>query len=52
MEMLVAKGYQARLLAGQDGMVRVIVGPYSDQKSLDDAKSALEASGFRPIRVW
>jgi tetratricopeptide (TPR) repeat protein len=51
--LLKAKGFRASLLSGtEDNLVRVIVGPYSDQQSLDQAKNSLEAAGFRPVRVW
>jgi cell division septation protein DedD len=50
--LLKAKGFRASVLGGQDNLVRVIVGPYPDQQSLDQAKDSLEAAGFRPVRVW
>jgi beta-lactamase regulating signal transducer with metallopeptidase domain/cell division septation protein DedD len=50
--LLKAKGFSASLLGGQDNLVRVVVGPYPDQQSLDQAKGALEAAGFRAVRVW
>jgi hypothetical protein len=37
---------------GSDSLVRVIVGPYSDDASLADARSKLEAAGYRVIRSW
>ena len=50
--LLKAKGFNTSLLGGQDNQVRVMVGPYSDQQSLDQAKGSIEAAGFRAVRVW
>jgi beta-lactamase regulating signal transducer with metallopeptidase domain len=50
--LLKAKGFHASLLGGKDNLVRVVVGPYPDQQSLDQAKGSLEAAGFRAVRVW
>ena len=35
-----------------DHQVRVVAGPYFDAQSLERAKGALEAAGFRTIRAW
>ena len=35
-----------------EDVVRVMAGPYFDQQSTNQAKSALEAAGFRPLRMW
>ena len=35
-----------------DNQVRVIAGPYFDQQSLNQAKTALETAGFRIMRLW
>jgi beta-lactamase regulating signal transducer with metallopeptidase domain/cell division septation protein DedD len=50
--LLKAKGFSASLLGGQDNLVRVVVGPYPDAQSLDQAKGALVAAGFRAVRIW
>ena len=36
---------------GSYGMVQVLVGPYPDEASLAKAKTALEAAGYRPVRM-
>ncbi|MFY9728057.1 MAG: GWxTD domain-containing protein [Bryobacteraceae bacterium] len=36
---------------GRPGMVQVLVGPYPDEASLAKAKTALEAAGYRPVRM-
>jgi hypothetical protein len=35
-----------------DHQVRVIAGPYFDTRSLEQARSALAAAGFRIMRLW
>lgn len=53
-KMLRAKGFQSQIVeivAGQDNFVRLVVGPYTDAESLAQAKTALEAAGFKPIRI-
>jgi hypothetical protein len=46
------KGFTVRAFADLDNQVRVLVGPYTSTQSLEQAKVALEAAGFRPIRTW
>lgn len=47
-----ARGFQVAMLAGDDKLVRVLVGPYFDNASIAKAKAQLEAAGFTPLRVW
>lgn len=47
-----AKGFQVAMLAGDDKLVRVMVGPYFDKASLAKAKSDLETAGYQPLRMW
>jgi beta-lactamase regulating signal transducer with metallopeptidase domain len=46
------RGFDARLHAGSDNLVRVVAGPYFDRALLEKAKKELEAAGFRPLRIW
>jgi len=53
LDALKAKGVQnVRIAIGSDQLVRLFVGPFSDQGSADDAKAALEAAGFHVVRQW
>ena len=53
MRLLQDKGFHfIRVVSGGDNLVRIMVGPYSDQASLDHAKDELETAGFHPLRVW
>jgi cell division protein FtsN len=45
-------GFSAILVSSQDRLVRVMAGPYTGPQSLEQAKAALEAAGFRAIREW
>jgi cell division septation protein DedD len=45
------RGFAAHLTPGPNGLVRVIIGPYSDRESLGKAKADLENAGFRPHLV-
>ena len=45
-------GFPVRIVAAPDGLVRVMVGPYQDQASLDQAKSALATQGITVVREW
>lgn len=48
-----ARGFAAMMHDSPvDHQVRVIAGPYFDTKSLEAAKTNLQAAGFRPIRSW
>jgi cell division septation protein DedD len=50
---LKAAGFPAgSALTGADGAVRVIVGPYPGDATLAEARSRLEAAGYRVIRSW
>jgi len=49
---LQSKGFDARMHAGSDNLVRVLVGPYFEDSASDKAKPAIEAAGFRVIRKW
>lgn len=44
------KGFPATLTPGPNNLVRVLVGPYKDTKSMGRAKTELEDIGFRPFR--
>jgi beta-lactamase regulating signal transducer with metallopeptidase domain/cell division septation protein DedD len=47
------KGFPAFVYdSATDHQVRVIAGPYLDPQSLEQAKSALTAAGFRVERLW
>jgi beta-lactamase regulating signal transducer with metallopeptidase domain/cell division septation protein DedD len=47
------KGFWPTLLtSSEDNLVRVMVGPYRDAQSLEQARASLEAAAFRPIRQW
>lgn len=39
-------------VSGADMQVRVMVGPFSDGPSLAEARSKLEAAGYRVLRSW
>jgi cell division septation protein DedD len=50
---LKAAGFAAgSALTTGDSAVRVIVGPYPDGTTLVQARSNLEAAGYRVIRSW
>jgi cell division septation protein DedD len=49
---LKSQGFPVRIVASSDRLVRVMVGPYSDQQSLDQAKAALASAGVTVIREW
>jgi cell division septation protein DedD len=49
---LKTKGFQSAMHASKDSLVRVVVGPFFDVPSAQNAKTALEAAGFRAIRKW
>ena len=50
---LESKGFRAALFrAREDDVVRVMVGPYSDPRTLERAKGEIEAAGFHALRVW
>jgi beta-lactamase regulating signal transducer with metallopeptidase domain/cell division septation protein DedD len=50
---LESKGFRAALFrAREDDLVRVMVGPYFDQQSLERAKGEIEAAGFHALRIW
>ena len=50
---LESKGFRAALFrAREDDLVRVMVGPYFDQLSLEKAKGEIEAAGFHALRIW
>ena len=38
--------------SGGNALVRVMIGPFADDVSLAEARSRLEAAGFRVIRTW
>jgi cell division septation protein DedD len=51
--LLKENGFHAVALASaEDNQVRVMVGPYSDARSLDRAKNSLQGAGFHPVRIW
>ncbi len=53
LQMLRNGGFSAApLVDAQDNLVRVMVGPYNDTQSLEQAKAEIEKAGFRPLRVW
>jgi cell division septation protein DedD len=43
------KGFPATLGPGPNELLRVLVGPYTDNAALGDAKARLESAGFHPI---
>jgi cell division septation protein DedD len=43
------KGFPVTLSGAPNGLVRVLVGPYSDTAALGRAKTQLESAGFNPI---
>jgi cell division septation protein DedD len=52
---LKAHGFPANWVfegSGRDALVRVMVGPFADDASLAEARSKLEAAGYRVIRTW
>lgn len=49
---LKARGFPNRLILAADNQGRVMVGPYNDPQSLDQARSALTAAGVQIVRQW
>lgn len=49
---LKAEGFANRLIVAADGQARVMVGPYNDPQSLEQAKAALAAAGVQVVRQW
>jgi cell division septation protein DedD len=50
---LKAQGFRAgSAVSVGDMLVRVMVGPFADDASLSEARSKLEAAGYRVIRSW
>ena len=49
---LKAQGFANRLILAADSQLRVMVGPYNDQRSLEEAKAALAAAGVQVVRQW
>jgi cell division protein FtsN len=43
------KGFPASLQAGPNGLIRVLIGPYTDKQSLGRAKTELENAGVHPV---
>ena len=43
-------GFTVILSPGSKGLVRVLVGPYTDTQALGKAKTDLENAGMRPVR--
>ena len=52
MQFLQGKGFAARLIFPADRQARVMVGPYTDPRSFEQAKSALAAAGVQVVREW
>ncbi len=51
--LLKEKGFNSiRLATSNDKQLRVMVGPYQDAQSLEQAKAALETAGRHPLRTW
>ena len=48
---LLGKEFRGRLV-GTPESAWVMAGPYSTEQALNQAKAALEAAGFHPLRVW
>jgi hypothetical protein len=48
---LLGKEFRGKLV-GTPEAVWVMAGPYSTEQALNQAKAALEAAGFHPLRVW
>ena len=48
---LLGKEFRGRLVGTPDG-AWVMAGPYTNEQALNQAKAALEAAGFHPLRVW
>jgi beta-lactamase regulating signal transducer with metallopeptidase domain/cell division septation protein DedD len=47
------KGFSTSFVkSSEDNLVRVMVGPYSDARSLEQAKTNLERAGFRSVGIW
>ncbi|HEV2448142.1 MAG TPA: M56 family metallopeptidase [Candidatus Sulfopaludibacter sp.] len=49
---LKSRGFENRLIYAADKLARVMVGPYNDPQSLEQAKAALAAAGVRVVRQW
>ena len=49
---LKAQGFANRLILASDQQARVMVGPYDDAQSLEQAKAALTAAGVQVVRQW
>ena len=43
------KGFPASLQPGPNGLIRVLIGPYTDKQSLGRAKTELENAGVHPV---
>jgi cell division protein FtsN len=45
------KGFPASLQPGPNGLIRVLIGPYTDKQSLGRAKTELENAGVHPVLI-
>ena len=49
---LKTRGFENRLIYTADKLARVMVGPYNDAQSLEQARAALTAAGVQVVRQW
>jgi beta-lactamase regulating signal transducer with metallopeptidase domain/cell division septation protein DedD len=53
MTQLKSQGFPVRfVLHGRDSLIRVMVGPFADDAARAEARSKLEAAGYRVVRAW
>lgn len=51
-QVLQGKGFATKMVFAADRLARVMVGPYNDPQSLEQAKSELAAAGVQIVRQW